>query len=218
MPIHCVWQFDNKRRRDSANNRGRATFYRSPKSLAESRHRPGDHHHKKWRFVCRSQGIISDFRILSIEGNKFGIIAAYLIRCLEGSARILTYRGRTRTCSATDILPDVLPAVVLKVVRGQNSRMVRWVFHLIPHYSRRTGSRFVNIVSYLSQRFSFFLMRRFSDTVIVDNSQVKNDLISLGFRSTDIIVVPLGVDKVLIEAAKPSPKCFVTTRAFGSTA
>jgi glycosyltransferase involved in cell wall biosynthesis len=158
---------------------------------------------KSGRVVCESQGLDGRYEVLPVEGSRLGVIAAYLLRSFQGSLFALTYKGNVCTYSATDILPDVFPAVTLKLLR-RKSRMVSWVFHLIPHFTKRSGPRPVNFISYLSQRLSFLLIRRYSDLVIVDNSTVRRDLIALGFDGARIKVVPLGVDKKTIDATLPA--------------
>lgn len=154
--------------------------------------------------VCTTNGLNAKFSVLPFDGDHFGVIGAYILRSIEGVIVSPKYKGRACTYSATDILPDVIPAVAIKILNG-NVRMVCWIFHLIPHYSTRPGSKLKNIISYMSQQVSLSLVKRYSNAIFVDNAGLKEDLICLGFHEKNITVVPLGIDIKAIKEAQPIP-------------
>jgi glycosyltransferase involved in cell wall biosynthesis len=156
--------------------------------------------------LCRDHGFKVNTLVLPFNAGKFGVITSYVLRVFQASFLALRLRHRvTCTYSATDILPDILPACVVKSVNGRKSIMACWVFHLISHFSARPGSKIRNVLSFLSQRLSLSLIRRYSDIIFVDNSIVKAQLTSLGFPNDKIHVIPMGIDKELIDNAKPVP-------------
>ena len=155
--------------------------------------------------LCQTQSLNEYCTFLTFDGNRIGVIGAYLLRIVEGAMFTLKHRWEICTYSATDILPDIVPAVVIKLLQGKRSKMACFIFHLIPRFSTRAGSIFLNIISYLSQRVSLSLTRRYSDIIFVDNEKLRMDLISLGFRENNIAVIPLGIDKEKINRAKHIP-------------
>lgn len=155
--------------------------------------------------VCKTNDLDTKFSVLPFDGDHFGVIGAYVLRSIEGTILSPKYNGQICTYCATDILPDVIPAVAIKVLHGNHSRMVCWIFHLIPHYSTRPGSKLKNIISYMSQKVSLSLVKRYSNAILVDNAGLKKDLISLGFREKNITVVPLGIHVKAINDARPIP-------------
>lgn len=155
--------------------------------------------------LCQPRSLGAECTLLPFEGNRLGVIGAYILRSLEGAIFALKYRGKICTYSATDILPDIVPAVGIKLLQGGRSRMVCYLFHLIPHFSSRVGPKLRNVISYLSQRISLSLIRRYSDAVLVDNEGLKRDLVLLGVREKSITVIPLGIDKERIDSARPVP-------------
>lgn len=129
--------------------------------------------------VCQTRDLGTECILLPFEGNRLGVIGAYLLRLLKGAVLAFGYRGKICTYSATDILPDVIPAVVIKLLLGRRSRMACFVHHLIPHFSSRVGSsKFNNLVSFLAQRISLLLIKYCADAVLVPNRRLKKELIS----------------------------------------
>ena len=156
--------------------------------------------------VCRDHGLRVNSFVLPLDGNRLGVIASYLMRMFQGL--LIAWKLRHEAIcaySSTDILPDILPALVVKFLNYRKPIMVCWVFHLVSHFSTRRGSKMQNIISFLSQEVSHAIMRRYSDVIFVDNSQVKAELNSIGFHKDRIHVVPLGIDKESIDNSEPIP-------------
>src|SRR5207253_9479073 len=133
-------------------------------------------------------------------------IASYLMRMFQGL--LIAWKLRHEAIcaySSTDILPDILPALVVKFLNYSKPIMVCWVFHLVSHFSTRRGSKMQNIISFLSQEVSHAIMRRYYDVILGDNSQVKAELNSIGFHKDRIHVVPLGTDKDALDNSEPIP-------------
>lgn len=135
--------------------------------------------------------------------DRRGIVGAYFFRTIMACVFALKFRGQMITYSVTDIIPDIIPAVMVKVL-NKNSKMVCTIFHLIPHYSVRAGSKITNFVSYYSQRISHLFIKRFADIIFVDNTILRRDLIRQKFPSEKIKVISMGIDKAHIDSISPS--------------
>jgi glycosyltransferase involved in cell wall biosynthesis len=81
--------------------------------------------------------------------------------------------------------------------------MICFVAHLIPHFTVRQGPRLTNILSYLEQRISLSLIKHASDKILVCNTELKRQLVSMGFRDSRIVIDAMGIDKQAIDRAQP---------------
>ncbi|OGY16946.1 MAG: hypothetical protein A2785_02310 [Candidatus Chisholmbacteria bacterium RIFCSPHIGHO2_01_FULL_49_18] len=95
--------------------------------------------------------------------------------------------------SSTNILPDVLPAFVVKRFRPQALWIAR-IHHLIPPPHKREGKPIVNIVSYLMQWLALVMIRTGADTVIALNESLKSQLLTRGFSRRNLEVLGAGID------------------------
>jgi len=64
--------------------------------------------------LCRSQGFGSECKLIPVEGNRLGVVGAYLLTALEAAAVALRYKRTVFVNSATDILPDVIPGFLVR--------------------------------------------------------------------------------------------------------
>lgn len=142
--------------------------------------------------------IILPFKIV----DRIGIIGAYFFRTIMACIFALRFRGQIIIYPATDIIPDIIPAVIVKVL-NKNSKMVCIIYHLVTHYSIRAGSKLINVVSYYSQRISHFFIKKFTDIIFVDNTILKQDLIKFKFPSEKIVVISMGINKTYIDGISP---------------
>lgn len=95
--------------------------------------------------------------------------------------------------SSTNILPDVLPAYLIK----KRFRYVRWiarVHHLIPPPAQREGNTLVNSVSYLMQRLSVYMMKSSADLTLALNVKLNVDLQRMGFDKEKLKVLGGGIE------------------------
>lgn len=135
--------------------------------------------------------------------DRMGVVGAYSFRAIMACVLALKFRGKMITYSATDIISDIIPVVMVKVF-NKNSKMVCTIFHLIPPPSVRVGSKIRNLVSIYSQRISHFFIKRFADIIFVDNTILRHDLIKQKFPSEKIVVISMGIDKAYIDRISPS--------------
>jgi glycosyltransferase involved in cell wall biosynthesis len=116
--------------------------------------------------------------------------------------------------SPSDFLWDVLPALAQKL---KNHR-VKWfatVYHIIQHPSKRPGGfRISNLLSFIGQRLSIFLIVKWADIVQTENIFVKNELIRLSMSPNRIVVCPSGIntrfiDNIVLTEGKAYDVCFL---------
>ena len=158
--------------------------------------------------TCISQKLSVSYKILPFSFiDKLGVAGSYFFRTIIACFLTPKFKSNLIVYSATDIIPDIVPAVIAKLL-NKNSKMVCNIFHLVPHYSSRTGSKVVNFISYYAQNLSFKFIRRFVDLIFVDNSILKQDLITQkdfsGSLSEKIKVSYMGINKKYIDKIKPT--------------
>ncbi len=118
------------------------------------------------------------------------LLWSYLLRTLW--ACVAVFRARADTIYAgSDVLPDVLPAA-LYARTHQRVRWVQAVFHLLPDWRSRPGSRTATILASWAQRCSLHLARRANEIVVL-NEGVRAELSERGFHQP-ITVQPGGSD------------------------
>lgn len=148
--------------------------------------------------ICNKEGLYANCIIIPPNAiEKLGIALTYILRTIFALIKIPKFEKETIVYSASDSLPDVFPSLIVKML-NRNAGWIACSFHLVPHYSKRQGSRIRNILSFYAQRFSICIMR-FADLVVVDNSILKNELENMGMSGKRIFVSSMGVDKGYID-------------------
>lgn len=160
--------------------------------------------------TCVSQKLSASYKIVPFSFvDKLGVASAYFFRTIIACFLTPKFRSNLIIYTETDIIPDIIPAIITKLL-NRNSKMVCTIFHFVPHYSLRTGSRVVNFISYCAQAISFKFIERFADIIFVDNSLLKQDLITKkGFSGTlseKILVSYMGINKKYIDEIKADGK------------
>lgn len=107
--------------------------------------------------------------------------------------------------STGDFFCNVIPCFFIKLIRPK-TKFVVCVHHINANpFERKSNLFFNNVISYLIQRFSFFLIKSKADTVFVVNNQVKQYLVNKNF-SQPIIVAGNGLDINFIKSQIESIK------------
>lgn len=142
--------------------------------------------------LCQKSGLKGKYLITTWEPEFRHLFLTYLQRILK--AFFLKYRVGEKDIllSTSDFLPDVLPAFWLKI-RNKKAKWAQHIFHLVP--LSRKGP-------FIAQKISFFFIKPLADLVIVDNRQLKNDLIKLGFPSDRVFVNSPGIDLQYLKLVK----------------
>lgn len=98
-----------------------------------------------------------------------------------------------------DFWCDVLPTVVKKIRQPQ----VIWaaaIFHINdPPWRRRGNSLVANVLSWMAQRLSFFMIKRQANVIFALNHAVKKSLVEHGFTPERIYVMGAGIDRAALE-------------------
>ncbi|URA09698.1 glycosyltransferase family 4 protein [Thermospira aquatica] len=123
--------------------------------------------------------------------DRMGIYVSYFLRTVYAWLVLATFAKNYEILYATsDFFPDVLPCFLLKTKKQQ---WVQVVHHIYVPPARRQGDFLKNVIGYFMQRFSFALMKKRADKVIVVNELVKQALIALGFPAERIFVNSNGL-------------------------
>jgi len=142
--------------------------------------------------------------------GPWGVFGAYLIRILKASLILfkMTLPNPTILYSSTGILPDILTGFIIKNIKT-NIFWVARIHHLLVPPSQRPGKYWVNLGSLILQEISLFSIKIKADLILVLNLNLKNQLVSLGFRKDKIVVLGGGVDfKTISDLKSPSIKKF----------
>ncbi len=163
--------------------------------------------HTQWQARC---GEKVQYTVLPEKEPKANLtplaISAAYIRRAWASCGILNKRTRSNDgeydviYTSSDFLCDVWPAAWLKLLK----RKVRWVariYHVIPAPAKREGSMISNTISFLAQRLSFFLIKRYADLILSLNPALSDELKELRFPAHLIEESGAGIDLESIRRA-----------------
>jgi len=143
----------------------------------------------------------SGFNLLKIDFEKiklFGVIISsdwfdrvhflisYIVRtCYSICYLFLNHNKYKVFYSISDFFPDVLPAFIFKT---KSKKWVQVIHHVCLAPGVREGSYVRNFFAYYLQKFSFYLIKKRSEKVIVVSEFVKKRLLDLGFKEEKIVV------------------------------
>ena len=133
------------------------------------------------------------------------VFLAYLIRIWQTYWQLRKLKEINIVYSSTNVLPDIAPAFLYKLTHHQIIWIAR-VHHLIETPLKRPGSLTVNIVSYLMQSISNFMMHSKSDQIIALNSRLLENLVRLKFQRDKLSVLGAGIDFAKINGLQTPKK------------
>lgn len=93
--------------------------------------------------------------------------------------------------STSDLFWETIPAFFY---RPKVKSWIQVIHHVYPKWFTRPGIPVVNLFGYYFQKFSFYLIKKRADAIIVVNPQVKKELVKFGFKSQKIFISANGVD------------------------
>lgn len=134
--------------------------------------------------LCQESGLDATYLLTTDEKDFQNIISTYIQRIIKAFILNLKLHSRDLLYATSDALPDTLPIFFLKL-KNRKTKWVQKIFHLIPR------SR---LLSHYSQKLSLFLIKKFADVIIVDNSGLKKNLIKIGFPKDKLSINHLGID------------------------
>jgi glycosyltransferase involved in cell wall biosynthesis len=135
--------------------------------------------------------------------NYFAISLTYFIRFLQTSY-FLRNNNFTHLLTSSQYFPDILPAVLYKLINPK-TRWVSRIYHLVPPPYKRVGNPLVNTIVYLMQYIITWLLK-LSDQIITDNKQTKQQLIKEGFEAKKVSILANGIDYKIIKSHKSDKK------------
>lgn len=112
--------------------------------------------------------------------KSFSSFILYFLRTLE----LIKIKSQIKTdilYSTGDFFCDIIPSVFIKK-KYPKTKLVAVIHHINTHpFKRNTTSFLAGLISYLLQRFDFYLIRKHYDLIFVVNHQVKDYLVQHHF-------------------------------------
>ncbi len=168
-------------------------------------------------------GLKVDYITLDKKYNNsfLGLSCIFLKRIIGSLSKKINGNDFDLILSSSDFLFDVIPSVLLK--KGNpNLKLVSGIYLIAPgifknfknyYTNKRSFPKFRNLLYYLNQRMSFYLLKKHADKVMVLNNFDKKSLIKKGFDSNKIFITSMGVNLNYIKKIKPSKTkydgCFI---------
>jgi len=100
--------------------------------------------------------------------------------------------------ASSDLFWEVIPAYFFKT-RRKNIKWVQAIYHIYPDWKTRPGNKATNFFGYCAQRFSFWLIKKKADKIVLINNAAKDGLKKLGFSEEKMIVSSVGIDSEYFE-------------------
>ena len=147
--------------------------------------------------LCKARGLKAHFILTTHEDHFTNVIGTYIRRILLGCLKVLGQKKPDVLYVSSDVPCDVLPAIVMKVLCffTRKKVVVLQKYYHINNPNRR--------LSYLMQRFSFWLFPFYADKVCTCSHISKKHIESLGIKLPKMAVNYLGLDYSDIRAITP---------------
>lgn len=108
--------------------------------------------------------------------------------------------------SPGDFITNIVPACLLKIKKRKTIIAVD-IHHINENPFKRKGNSFLaSCVSFIFQRFSFSLIKKYADVIFLLNSEVKQRLGKMGFNSEKMFIVGSGLDYSVIKNCSKEKK------------
>lgn len=165
-------------------------------------------------------GEFSQVKVLKTTGyrlkSSLGLFISYLVRAIKGcsvSRRIkVDNKAKNIIYSASDLIPDFIPALSLKL-RNKTSSLVVGLHLIAPlpwkgfkkYYLKGFSlPTFSGIYYFLSQSIILLIAKRYASLVLVSNHQDRETLIKQGFKSEKVLVTYGGINTNQIDEVESS--------------
>jgi glycosyltransferase involved in cell wall biosynthesis len=149
----------------------------------------------------RDSGLEVKYRIikssLTFYGNLELCLKALFLMIRHISVFIIPKTKNNDEKNVVYCSSDLFWEVILAYIAKFKNKDVEWVqviHHIYPSWRARSGSVVTNFFGEYFQKFSFFLICRKADKIILVNPLIKDSLIKNGFRKEKIYVLSNGVD------------------------
>jgi len=100
--------------------------------------------------------------------------------------------------SSSDLFWEVIPAYFFKAQK-KNIQWIQVIHHVYPNWKKRAGNKITNFFGFYLQRFSFFLIRKKADKIVLVNNLEKRTLTKLGFLEDKMFISSNGIDSKYFE-------------------
>lgn len=121
----------------------------------------------------------------------FNILFSYITRTIYSIFKIFQLNKYDIYYSSSDFFPDTAFPYLFKT---KEKRWIQLIHHIYLNPSKREGNYISNLIAYLSQKLSFYFIKKKADQIILVNNIVKNELIKRGFNKEKIIVLSNGIN------------------------
>lgn len=132
--------------------------------------------------------------VFDFQSNPLLVLFSYLIRSWQTYFILKKEKGIDAIYSCSDVAyADIWPAFLI----CQKKPEINWVtriYHVLLKPRKRQGNILVNLVAFLLQRFSFFLIKKGSRHILALNEKLKDELLNLNFPQNSPSVLGAGVD------------------------
>ena len=112
--------------------------------------------------------------------SSASIILAYGVRIILSFQILFQKKNYDVGFSNSPVLVDIAPIIWLKIFK----RCTFWVLmidSIVPPPNFRSGSRFINYITYFEAKFVQFLAKYFASKIFTVNQELKNSLVNTGF-------------------------------------
>jgi glycosyltransferase involved in cell wall biosynthesis len=155
---------------------------------------------------CRTKRLAASYYLTTHEASPRHVALTYIIRIFKA---VPFFKDNVHNADifygTSDCLPDVIPCFISKT-RNRNLKWVQVIHHVVP--LRKTDSKIYsplhNLISFWSQRLSFFFIKKYCDLIITINPAVNKELQMMGFNANQISVNSNGIDLEFIEKIVPN--------------
>ncbi len=134
--------------------------------------------------------------------KKYGFTLLYLIRTIKGcvgSLKVQCHPDNTIIYSASDFLPDSIPAMVLKLRFKDKIKWIAGFYLFAPHplsseSPYNYGYKLKGMFYYLSQLPVYWIVKRYADMVFVTSEPDVEKFMTKKRKGNSIVVIHGGVD------------------------
>ena len=165
--------------------------------------------------LYKSHGIIDVDYVIWPSGafKRLGFMSVYIARICVGALKVLTLKLEKGSLvySASDFLPDSIPALILKLRHGKNIRWIAGFYLFAPNpfdkdcpYKR--WNRLRGVTYYLSQWPIYLLVNNLADAVCVTSEPDVKNFITKKRSALDVTVMRGGVDFKFFESVPEARK------------
>jgi len=143
--------------------------------------------------ICETKKLNATYFLTTKEEHSENILFTYFRRIINALFLKIEIQNGDILYSTSDFLPDVLPAFVYRL-NNKNAKWVANIYHIIPPPIQREGPFMTNLISFLTQRLSFQLIKRRSDLIFVLNRSIVEQLVKLGFPKNKMHIIGAGIN------------------------